>query len=96
MPTGKIWLRSKRYWTRIAGLHLEHAEAVFKGAARSVESGRLGQSLADAIQQVDDSTSGYPAYFMINCAHPSHFDHVVGGGKRGWTVSAVFARTPRV
>ena len=45
--------------------------------------GRLpsGQSLADAIKQVDDATSSYPAYFMINCAHPSHFDHVVGVGE---------------
>jgi homocysteine S-methyltransferase len=43
--------------------------------------GRLptGQSLGDAIKQVDDATSGYPAYFMINCAHPSHFDQVVEG-----------------
>lgn len=43
--------------------------------------GRLptGQSLGDAIKQVDDATSKYPAYFMINCAHPSHFDRVVGG-----------------
>jgi S-methylmethionine-dependent homocysteine/selenocysteine methylase len=38
-----------------------------------------GQSLGDAIKQVDDATSGYPAYFMINCAHPSHFDRVVRG-----------------
>jgi homocysteine S-methyltransferase len=38
-----------------------------------------GQFLRDAIQQVDDATSGYPAYFMINCAHPSHFSSVVGG-----------------
>ncbi len=46
--------------------------------------GRLptGQSLGDAIEQVDDATSGYPAYFMINCAHPSHFDHAVGEGKQ--------------
>jgi len=36
-----------------------------------------GQPLADAIRQVDDATSGYPAYFMLNCAHPSHFDRVV-------------------
>lgn len=45
--------------------------------------GRLptGQSLGDAIQQVDDATSGYPAYFMVNCAHPSHFGQVVGGGE---------------
>jgi len=43
--------------------------------------GRLptGQSLGGAIEQVDDATSGYPAYFMINCAHPSHFDQVVEG-----------------
>lgn len=43
--------------------------------------GRLptGQSLGDAIKRVDDATSGYPAYFMINCAHPSHFDKVVRG-----------------
>ncbi len=38
-----------------------------------------GQPLSDAIRQVDDATSGYPAYFMINCAHSSHFDHVVRG-----------------
>jgi S-methylmethionine-dependent homocysteine/selenocysteine methylase len=36
-----------------------------------------GQPLGDAIQQVDDATSGYPAYFMINCAHPSHFSSAV-------------------
>ena len=38
-----------------------------------------GQALGDAIQQVDDATSGYPAYFMINCAHPTHFSSVVAG-----------------
>lgn len=45
--------------------------------------GRLptGQSLGDAIKQVDDATSHYPAYFMINCAHPSHFDQVVTGNE---------------
>ena len=43
--------------------------------------GRLptGQSLGDAIEQVDEATSGYPAYFMINCAHPTHFGSVVDG-----------------
>lgn len=43
-----------------------------------------GQSLADAVPHVDDATSGYPAYFMINCAHPSHFDRVLRGGEP-WT-----------
>lgn len=32
-----------------------------------------GQSLGDAIRQVDEATSAYPAYYMINCAHPDHF-----------------------
>ena len=32
-----------------------------------------GQSLADAVKQVDETTNGYPSYFMINCAHPDHF-----------------------
>ena len=37
--------------------------------------GRLpsGQPLADAIEQVDRETAGAPAYYMINCAHPTHF-----------------------
>jgi S-methylmethionine-dependent homocysteine/selenocysteine methylase len=44
--------------------------------------GRLpsGQSLAEAIQQTDDATSGFAAYYMINCAHPSHFDSVLQDG----------------
>jgi S-methylmethionine-dependent homocysteine/selenocysteine methylase len=36
-----------------------------------------GQSLADAIAQVDEATGGYPAYYMINCAHPDHFAGVL-------------------
>jgi len=32
-----------------------------------------GQSLAGAIEQVDEATAGAAAYFMVNCAHPSHF-----------------------
>ena len=39
-----------------------------------------GQSLADAIREVDSVTDGYPIYFMINCAHPDHFDHVLRDG----------------
>jgi S-methylmethionine-dependent homocysteine/selenocysteine methylase len=43
--------------------------------------GRLpsGQPLGDAIKQIDAATSSYPSYFMINCAHPSHFSSVVEG-----------------
>jgi len=32
-----------------------------------------GQPLGDAIAQVDDATDRAPAYYMVNCAHPSHF-----------------------
>jgi S-methylmethionine-dependent homocysteine/selenocysteine methylase len=33
-----------------------------------------GQSLRDAVEEVDASTGGGAAYFMVNCAHPTHFD----------------------
>jgi homocysteine S-methyltransferase len=37
--------------------------------------GRLptGETLASAIGKVDEATEAYPAYYMINCAHPTHF-----------------------
>ena len=39
-----------------------------------------GQSLAEAITEVDATTDGYPAYYMINCAHPDHFAGSLHGG----------------
>ena len=44
--------------------------------------GRLpsGQSLADAIAQVDGETDMGPDYFMINCAHPTHFADILEPG----------------
>jgi S-methylmethionine-dependent homocysteine/selenocysteine methylase len=36
-----------------------------------------GQPLGEAITQVDEETDAGPAYFMINCAHPTHFDSVL-------------------
>ena len=32
-----------------------------------------GQSLKDAIEQCDRETGKAAAYYMINCAHPTHF-----------------------
>jgi S-methylmethionine-dependent homocysteine/selenocysteine methylase len=32
-----------------------------------------GQTLKQAIEQTDKATGAYPAYYMINCAHPTHF-----------------------
>jgi S-methylmethionine-dependent homocysteine/selenocysteine methylase len=44
--------------------------------------GRLpsGQALDEAIEQVDAETEGAAAYFMINCAHPTHFAEVLEPG----------------
>ena len=41
--------------------------------------GRLpsGQPLREAIEQVDAESDAAPAYFMINCAHPTHFAAVL-------------------
>lgn len=38
-----------------------------------------GQPLPEAIQEVDAATGRAPAYYMINCAHPSHFEAVLDG-----------------
>jgi homocysteine S-methyltransferase len=44
--------------------------------------GRLpsGQALGEAVVEVDDATDGAAAYFMVNCAHPTHFLSVLDGG----------------
>ncbi len=48
--------------------------------------GRLptGQTLGEAIGLIDEVTSNGPAYYMINCAHPTHFEGVLGSGQP-WT-----------
>jgi homocysteine S-methyltransferase len=47
--------------------------------------GRLpsGQPLGDAIAQIDRATAGAPVYYMVNCAHPTHFADVLDAGA-GW------------
>jgi S-methylmethionine-dependent homocysteine/selenocysteine methylase len=44
--------------------------------------GRLprGQALGEAIGQVDEETGAGAAYFMINCAHPTHFARLLEAG----------------
>ena len=44
--------------------------------------GRLpsGQTLGDAIAQVDDACRVAPAYYMVNCAHPTHFSSELEAG----------------
>jgi S-methylmethionine-dependent homocysteine/selenocysteine methylase len=39
-----------------------------------------GTTLKDAVAEVDAETGGAAAYFMVNCAHPTHFEHVLADG----------------
>jgi S-methylmethionine-dependent homocysteine/selenocysteine methylase len=39
-----------------------------------------GQRLQEAIEEVDSKTAGAAAYFMINCAHPTHFANAFENG----------------
>jgi S-methylmethionine-dependent homocysteine/selenocysteine methylase len=43
-----------------------------------------GQTLREAIESVDAATNNYPAYYMINCAHPTHFEEALEAGE-AWT-----------
>jgi len=38
------------------------------------------QGLCEAIQEVDEETNTGPVYYMINCAHPTHFDSILDDG----------------
>jgi S-methylmethionine-dependent homocysteine/selenocysteine methylase len=44
--------------------------------------GRLpsGDTLACAIERTDEETDGYAAYYMLDCAHPPHFEQVLQAG----------------
>ena len=48
--------------------------------------GRLptGQALSEAIALVDEATTSAPAYYMLNCAHPSHFEGAIDP-EQPWT-----------
>ena len=81
--------------TAITMTYAEEAVGIARAAAEvgmpaaisfTVETdGRLpsGQALGDAIEHVDAETGRAPAYYMINCAHPTHFERVLAGGE-GW------------
>jgi len=36
-----------------------------------------GQPLSEAIQTLDEASACYPTYYMINCAHPTHFENIL-------------------
>lgn len=83
----------------IAAITLTHAEEAI-GITRAAKAngmpvvigftvetdGKLptGQSLKHAIEQVDAATDNGPAYYMINCAHTTHFQDVLEAGE-AWT-----------
>jgi S-methylmethionine-dependent homocysteine/selenocysteine methylase len=39
-----------------------------------------GQELREAVAEVDAATDSAPAYYMVNCAHPTHFEDVLAEG----------------
>ncbi len=43
-----------------------------------------GDSLKASIEKVEEATGSAPAYYMINCAHPTHFAQALAGGE-SWT-----------
>jgi S-methylmethionine-dependent homocysteine/selenocysteine methylase len=60
-----------------------HAAGLPVAISFTVETdGRLpsGATLEDAIGQVDRATENAPAYYMINCAHPTHFEDALASG----------------
>jgi S-methylmethionine-dependent homocysteine/selenocysteine methylase len=60
--------------------------------------GRLptGETLQQAIRSVDEATQNAPAYFMINCAHPAHFGHVLSAaGDWGTRIKGLRANASR-
>jgi homocysteine S-methyltransferase len=64
-------------------VHAAAAAGIPVSVSFTVETdGRLpsGQSLREAIEQVDAETGGTTAYFMINCAHPTHFAGAIEAG----------------
>jgi homocysteine S-methyltransferase len=81
--------------TAITMTHTAEAIGVARAAAAhgvpsvisfTVETdGRLpsGEALGAAITAVDAATAATPAYYMVNCAHPTHFEQVLREGD-GW------------
>lgn len=42
-----------------------------------------GQDLQEALAEVETATGGSALFYMVNCAHPSHFAHRLEGPMRG-------------
>jgi S-methylmethionine-dependent homocysteine/selenocysteine methylase len=40
-----------------------------------------GETMREAIEKMDAATGGYASYYMINCAHPTHFESTIAAGE---------------
>src|SRR5690606_18886378 len=40
-----------------------------------------GTTLREAIEATDGETGASPVYYMVNCAHPTHFAHALARGE---------------
>ena len=56
---------------------------------------RSGMPLGAAIEACDAATGSYPAYYMVNCAHPTHFREPAGRRRLASAGSAGSGPTPR-
>lgn len=93
--------------TGLTMTYLEEAQGIAAAAADAglpavvsftVETdGRLptGMTLAEAVKRTDDAVGGI-AYFMINCAHPSHFESVLDDPALAARIGGVRANASRM
>lgn len=54
-----------------------------------------GETLQAAIETVDRETACGPAYYLINCAHPDHFQHILTEGAWIGRLGGVIANASR-
>jgi homocysteine S-methyltransferase len=40
-----------------------------------------GESMKEAVEKMDAATGAYASYYMINCAHPTHFENAIAAGE---------------
>ena len=93
--------------TALTMTYLEEAQGIAAAAADAglpavvsftVETdGRLpsGMTLAEAVRRTDDAVGGV-AYYMINCAHPSHFAAVLDDAGLASRIGGIRANASRL
>jgi homocysteine S-methyltransferase len=97
-PSTWSWRPRSATWRRRSAWRWRRVPA---GAARALLHGRDGRPAAErpgvgeAIEQVDAATGGRVAYYMINCAHPSHVARGLEPDAPGCTACAACEPTPR-